>query len=301
MKSFDKYIRKRAAKEQAELPDSVKNRMEKTLANLPAINIKPKRGRIIYRVSAMAAGLILVILFMLPNISVSLAKDLEQIPVIGSIVKVITIRNYFYSDDYHEMDIDVPQIMSDNGGAFDLVNKDISELTDALVHKFYEELEEVGNDAHGAVYVDYTPVTNTERWFALEIRVTEAVGSSNTYYKYYNVDRRSGKIVTLGDIAAGENFYSAAEEEIRRQMQDEMQKDDGKFYWIDKSEIGMDFLSLSSEHNFYLDEDGALVIPFDKYEVAPGYMGTPRFKVGKEVIRDTAKDEFADIFNSPSE
>ncbi len=43
--------------------------------------------------------------------------------------------------------------------------------------------------------------------------------------------------------------------------------------------------------------DGNLVIPFDKYEISPGYMGTPEFVIDKKIIKDTLKDEFKAILN----
>ena len=38
--------------------------------------------------------------------------------------------------------------------------------------------------------------------------------------------------------------------------------------------------------NFYFDADGNLVLVFEKYEVAPGYMGTPEFTIPKEIFNE---------------
>ena len=38
-----------------------------------------------------------------------------------------------------------------------------------------------------------------------------------------------------------------------------------------------------------------MVIPFDKYEVAPGCMGTPEFTVKSEVFENFLKPEFAEL------
>ena len=39
-------------------------------------------------------------------------------------------------------------------------------------------------------------------------------------------------------------------------------------------------------------EDGNIVIVFDKYEVAPGAMGTPEFEIDKEVYKMFLKEEY---------
>ena len=140
-------------------------------------------------------------------------------------------------------------------------------------------------------------MTNTEKWFTLKIRVHEAAGSSNTYFKYYNINKLSGKIVKLGDLAADDSFYDILEKEIKRQMRLETELDSNKVFWFGESIIGEDFVSLDSKHNFYLTENGDMVIALDKYEVAPGSMGTPEFTISKDIIKEIIKPEFNDIFS----
>ena len=43
------------------------------------------------------------------------------------------------------------------------------------------------------------------------------------------------------------------------------------------------FQSITEQTNFYFNESGELVIAFDEYEVAPGYMGAPEFVIPQEV------------------
>ena len=101
MNDFDKYIKSKAAQEQTEIPDSVKNRIEQTLADLPEKKPVIKQIRILPRIAAAAACFIFITLFLLPNVCVAYAQALEQIPIIGDIVQVVTMRNYFYADDKH--------------------------------------------------------------------------------------------------------------------------------------------------------------------------------------------------------
>lgn len=266
----------------------------KHLADLPEKKAKPASVRVLPKAAAAAACFIFIVFFLFPNISVTYAHALEQLPVIGDLVRVVTIRNYFYADEYHELDVDVPQVDIENSEAFDLINKDIDELTDALVQQFYSDLAAIGDDGHGSVYADYQTVTDTERWFTLKIRVTEASGSSNTYFKYYHVNKQTGSIVRLGDLAADNRFYERIEQEIQKQMRTEMEQNSDLIYWTEDSVIGKDLRSVSPDHNFYWNKDGDLVIPFDKYEIAPGYMGTPEFTISKELLKDVMKSEFKD-------
>ena len=55
MNYFDKYIKSKAAEEQTDIPDSVKNHIEQTLADLPEKKPVIKQIRILPRIAAAAA------------------------------------------------------------------------------------------------------------------------------------------------------------------------------------------------------------------------------------------------------
>ena len=161
---------------------------------------------------------------------------MEKVPVIGDIVHVITIRNYFYSDNNHKMDIDVPKIENKNSEAADYINNDVNELTTRLVTKFYEDLEIVGNNGYGSIYMDYETVTNNDSWFTLKIMVHEVAGSSNTYYKYYHINKKTGKTVELKDMLINDKAFDVINKEIQRQMRKAMAEDSNIIYW---TEVGL--------------------------------------------------------------
>ena len=297
MNDFDKYIKSEVAKEQTDIPDSVKNRIEQTLVDLPEKKPVKKQIRILPRIAASAACFVFIILFLLPNVSVTYAQALEQLPVIGDLVRVVTIRNYYYDDNHWKMDINIPQIESEDSKSVDYINKDVSELTTALINRFYEDLEINGNKGYGSLNVDYEVVTNTDSWFTLKLTVCQTAASSNTYFKFYHIDKNQGKIVELGDLFNTDKFSDSLVAEIKKQMQEQMANDENISYWINNSGIGEDFATVSADHNFYWNENGDLVIIFDKYEVGPGSMGTPEFVIDKGVIRDILKSEFKDVIS----
>ena len=74
-----------------------------------------------------------------------------------------------------------------------------------------------------------------------------------------------------------------------------MAQDKNISYWVNDSEIGEEFASVKADSNFYWNQDGNMVIVFDKYEVGSGSMGTPEFVIDRDVIKDILKSEFKDI------
>lgn len=283
--SFDQEIREALQGEQIPVPESVHQRTEMLLDSLPEKEAKPKL-RILHtttrRFISTAACILFVMLVLLPNLSVTYAHAMENIPIIGDLVEIFTIRNYFYSDDRHELDAEVPKVNDpSNEQVSDLINKDVNELTSAVIQKFYDDLEISHDTGYGSIYIDYETVTNTDEWFTLKLTVSEVQASSNTYFKFYHIDRTNGTYVTFGDLIDSEDF-GAIEQIIREQMEAEMAADPDVVYWTEDTKLGQSITALTADQNFYFDDAGNLVIVYNKYEVGPGSMGCPEFTISPE-------------------
>lgn len=291
MNPFDKMLFQMAKQEKIPVPEQTSQKIEDVLSQLPqrkVVRFSPLR-----RIAAAAASLVFVFLFLLPNVSVTYAETLEQVPILGELIRVVTIRNYVYSDDYHDMSIDVPNIEDATmGSAAEEINKDVDALTQQLMDQFYADAESIGEDGHTAVYADYEIVTNTDQWFTLKLSVHLASGSGTNYYVFYNVDRSSDQIVTLGQLFTDDSYADVLRQDILAQMKQRMEEDPSLVYWTEDSDMGQDFIDLQPEHNYYFDDAGNLVIPFDEYEVAPGYMGCPEFTIQRSVFESLLNDAY---------
>lgn len=292
MNKFDRYIKNRIKNEDIDIPKSSIESVEKTLSNLPEYIEQKKQLTLSSKVSIACCLACFVTIFLLPNISIAYAKAIEKIPIIGDIVRVVTIRNYFYSDGKHEMDINVPKIDDDENSVADYINKDVDELTNELIKQFYKDYEMTEGNGYGSINVDYEVLRNSEYWFTLKLSVHTTAASSNNYFKFYHIDKKNNKIVNLSDLFTDSSFSDIIVQEIKSQMVEQMQKDDTVTYWINDSIIGNDFASIDANQNFYINEQNELVIVFDKYEVGPGSMGTPEFIIRKNVIVEILKKEY---------
>jgi hypothetical protein len=72
-------------------------------------------------------------------------------------------------------------------------------------------------------------------------------------------------------------------------MIEQNKADSDKYYWVAGIEkditMGL-FDKISKDQNFYINPDGKLIISFDKYEVAPGYMGIVEFVIPTDALSD---------------
>lgn len=292
---FDEYIKTLIAEEDIEIPASVRERTEQTLASLP-LRMPKRKPRIMRTITSIAACMAIMLLGVMPNISTAYAAAVDDIPIIGDLVRVLTIRNYFYEDDRHELNAEIPGVTDpENAEVSDLINKDIGELTSAVISKFYHELEISSGKGYGSVYIDYETLANSEQWFTLKLTVSELKGSSDTTSKYYHIDRTTGDYVTFADLFESED-YTWLENLIVNQMNVQMAQEEGVSYWVEDSKVGEDFTALDGEQNFYFAENGSLVIVYNKYEVGPGSMGCPEFEITPEEYAEYIAPHYAGIF-----
>lgn len=84
--------------------------------------------------AAVAASLLVV----LPNVSASAAEVLEQIPVLGSLVQVVTLRNYLYDDGHSFADVSVPQVL-EGGQAAAPSTRQVQADIDRLLDQFQQD------------------------------------------------------------------------------------------------------------------------------------------------------------------
>ena len=292
---FDEYIKSLVADNDIEIPASVHERTEQTLESLP-IRIPKQKPRIMRSIASIAACMAILLIGVMPNISTAYAAAVVDIPIFGDLVRVFTIRNYFYEDDRHELNAEIPEVSDpQNKDAGNLINKDINELTSAVISKFYHELEISSVSGYGSVHIDYETLTNTEQWFTLKLTISEIKGSSDTSSKYYHINRTTGSYIIFADLF-DEKHYTALEELIMTQMRNQLAQSENITYWIEDSEIGEDFITLNANQNFYFKENGNLVLVYNKYEVGPGSMGCPEFELLPEEYMEYMNPSIAELF-----
>lgn len=237
--------------------------------------------------AAAAAAFMLVIV---PNTSAEAAYAMEQIPILGDVIRAVTIRNYQYEDDNFSADIEEVRLENVKmEGSIQTINESIEEMTDRLIARFEEQVKQ--GEGHSGIYAGHEVVTDTDTWFTLRINVTEIEASGFQYQYYYHIDKTTGEIASLKDLfKEGADYITPISENIKEQMREQMQADESKVYWVDsKEEMGHQFESVKADQNFYVNQDGQIVICFDEYEVAPGYMGLVEFTVDEEAVAAVRK------------
>lgn len=204
-------------------------------------------------------------------------------------VKVQTVKTYAESSKTKEANIVVPEIKTEKkvAGA-DKINKEIKSYTNGIIKDFKKDFKKKG---YRSIDVSYKVMTNNKEMLTLRLKTVETMASSSTSYKFYHLDKKTGKTMNLKSLfKQNADYVNVISNNIKKQMRNEMKK--GKVYFLDSKDKAMkqyDFKSIKKNQNFYVDKKGNVVICFDKYEVAPGSEGCPQFTINKTVLEKILK------------
>ncbi len=240
--------------------------------------------------AAVAAGLFVI----LPNTSGTIAHAMEQIPIIGQLVKVVTFRDYEYESDRNMADIEVPEIKPEEQLADSTlqenidrttaeINAEIQSITDELIAEFEKNLdEEMG---YQDVVVKSEVLATTPEYFTLKLICYQGAGSGYQWNYFYTIDLNTGERLQLKDIfEEGADYITPISENIKVQMQERMDADESVYYWLNDEIEEWNFKAITDETSFYLNERGNVVIGFNEGDVAPMYMGTVEFEIPADVL-----------------
>lgn len=274
--------------EEVKVPKEAKERMKMGMEQAKEENKKNKKV-VYFRRAGLGVAAACLGVVALANVSAGTSYALQKIPVIGSIAKVVTFRDYTDSTKNFEASVEVPQIKdtAENAKELEKTNKTIQEYADEFISRYENDLKETEGVGNYELKSTYQVIREDEQELVLEIDTIVVMASGAEYKKVFNIDKNTGKIKMLADyFKEDSNYIDVLTKEIKRQMREQMKADEEKIYFLDSDDglDEMDFKKLSEDADFYLDTDGNLVVVFDEYEVAPGYMGLVSFTINRSVF-----------------
>ncbi len=237
----------------------------------------------------LAAAAAVVTVIMLPNLSPQVAMAMADVPILNKVVQIVTLDRYQQKDDSgrYEAHVMTPELKAQGDGQLQSsvgqINEEVQAYAQQMIAQFQKEMEQ-----QGGVYgldVQYNVVTDTESWFTLQITTLETAASGAQSVRYYNLDKATGAYVKLSDLFKPEaDYVTAISDDIKAQMKARMAEDENQIYFVDTDMPEDDFQQIAADQSFYVNQQGQLVIAFNEYEVAPGYMGCPQFVIDDGVI-----------------
>ena len=305
--------------EQIEIPEELKETVERAVHSVDkkksAARYRQRRLVRAARNIGVAAAAVLLCMTVGVNTNEVLAKELGQLPVIGSLVRVLTITSYHEEDGDHDITVNVPEIEVEETGtagtgevpqteeASGMSDADIEEAVNAQIQKIVDDhvaqakekfaeykdaffatggTEEEWGGRTMDINVDYEVKYQEGSVLSLVRRTSEVWVAAQELRYYYNIDVAQNRELTLEDLL-GEDYVNIANESIKRQMNERVAADENLVYWgVTETESSIDgFVTVDENTDFYINEKGNPVVCFGEYEVGPGFMGIQEFEIEK--------------------
>lgn len=152
------------------------------------------------------------------NSSPVIAATLSKIPVISSIAKVLTFREYTVNEDTFKADIKVPAIQGlENKALESSLNEEYLEEGKKLYEQFKTDMEQLKQNGGGHLGVNsgYVVKTDTDRIFSIGRYVVNTVGSSSTTMKFDTIDKKNEILITLPSLFKDDRYVKMISENIK--------------------------------------------------------------------------------------
>lgn len=222
------------------------------------------------------------------NASPALANSLVNIPVLGSIVQVFTVQTLTLEEETYQAKLETPAISGlESEGLQTALNEKYIEENKELFTQFKKDIagmKEVGK-GHLGIDTGYEVKTDTEQLLSIARYEVTTAGSSSTTMHYDTLDKQNNVLITLPSLFKDDSYVEVISSYIKEQMKQQMLEDENKTYFTSEGE-GFEFQAIQADQDFYITEDHKLVISFDKYEIAAGYMGVVTFEIPSDILND---------------
>lgn len=262
------------------IPEELPQRVEQAIQAA-----RRPRSRRPFRYAAGIAAAAFASFAVLLNASPVFAQTMGDLPVVGGLFRIFTLREYHVSDELRFIDARIPQI--DSTGLPELearVNLEISHIiqeeldkADQRAAEYYEAFVATGGDPDDfrpiGITIDYEVKSVTDSYASFVVWKFESLASSYTEYYFYNMDLETGQLLTLRGLLGPDYREIAAQavETGKASLPDD--KKQMLFDDIDPIQL------IDDDTDFYITPEGEIVLVFEKYTLAAGAASSLEFPI----------------------
>ena len=211
------------------------------------------------------------------NVSPTFAAAAADVPVLGGLFQILTVRNYETEQDGINYDVSVPEVEAE-GALTEAVNAEIQKRVDAHLAQAqadwdaYKEAflatggtEEEWAEREMDVIIDYEIKSQTDTTVSFVVNFGEGWIASQQQRYCYNLDIANNKDITLADVL-GEDWVNICNTAVQTRIDED---DSGLFFTPEQG----GFTTVDETTSFYINQDGSVTLVFPEYAIAAGAAG----------------------------
>lgn len=211
------------------------------------------------------------------NVSPAFAAAAADVPVIGGLFQILTVRSYDEVRDGIDYTVSVPEVEG-GGAASEAVNAQIQERVDQHLAQAQSDweaykdayfatggTEEDWGDREMRVIIDYEIKSQTDTAVSFIVNFGEGWISASQQRFCYNIDMENDRDITLADVL-GEDWVNICNDAVEAYIA----RDDADLFYA-PGRGG--FTTVDETTSFYINQDGSVTLVFPEYAIAAGAAG----------------------------
>lgn len=158
----------------------------------------------------------------------------------------------------------------------DKVKNSINSVINKTIETFLNELKEYDqnpNKEHKVIAdLTYQNYYSDDEIISFSINFTQIMADSYLQKKFFTINLTTGEVYNVEHFL-GSDYQNIIKTNVQQQVNENIEKYPNLSYFNEE----VNNLKITNEQPFYINKDKQVVIVFDQFQIAPGYMSLPEF------------------------
>ncbi len=188
--------------------------------------------------------------------------------------KLILLEEKHYETNGTIVTVKFPQIINVD----DKIKVNINNLILKTIDTYLDEIKEFDknpNTAHKLIVeIDFENYYSDDDIFSFSINSSQILADSHLQKKFFTINPTTGEIYNVEHFL-GSDYQNIILTTVKKQIAKNTKNNPNLIYFDEE----VNNLKISIDQPFYINKDNQVVVVFDQFQIAPGYMSLPSFIV----------------------
>lgn len=188
--------------------------------------------------------------------------------------KLILLEEKHYETNGAIVTVKFPQIINVD----DKIKVDINNLILKTINAYLDEIKEFDKNPSTAykliVDINFENYYSDDDIFSFSINSSQILADSYLQKKFFTINPTTGKTYNVEHFL-GSDYQDIILTTVKKQITENTKNNPNLIYFDEE----VNNLKISINQPFYINKDKQVVVVFDQFQIAPGYMSLPSFIV----------------------
>lgn len=186
--------------------------------------------------------------------------------------KLVLLEEKHYETDGTIVTIKFPQVINVDDKIKKVINNLILETIDTFLDETKEFDKNPNTDHKLIVDINFDNYYSDNDIFSFSINSSQILADSYLQKKFFTINPTTGEIYTVEHFL-GSDYQNIILTAVKKQIAENTKNNPNLIYFDED----VNNLNISIDQPFYINKDNHVVIVFNQFQIAPGYMSLPEF------------------------